>query len=182
MFHRAGWLIRDTQATGKRRMWSEIGAMALDPITGANRFASGDASRVSDKPSEFVPSSLSGVAAAGVLWRGTQASAFTAAGDPFLEVDAYYGDTNVGRSNTPYDAFWIRMRFGGGSSFSEARVRGRLTDSPSARASLTFPWYRATTTTTTTPTRPVRRQSTLRSVPRARCRDGQTSGFWDGAG
>ena len=130
MFHRTGWLIRNTRATGKRRLWSEIGALAVDPITGANRFASGDASRVTDKPSEFVPSSLSGVAAAGVLWRGSQSSAFTAAGDPFFEVDAYYGDANVGRSRTPYDAFWLRMRFGGGSSFSEARVRGRLFGQP----------------------------------------------------
>ena len=26
MFHRTGWLIRNTHATGKRRLWSEIGA------------------------------------------------------------------------------------------------------------------------------------------------------------
>ena len=32
MFHRTGWLIRNTQATGKRRLWSEIGALAVDPI------------------------------------------------------------------------------------------------------------------------------------------------------
>jgi hypothetical protein len=138
VFHRTGWLIRNTQATGKRRLWSEIGATALDPITGANRFASGDASRVTDKPSEFVPSSLSGVAAAGVLWRGTQESAFTAAGDPFLEVDAYYGDTNVGESRTPYDAFWMRMRFGGGSAVSEARLRGRLYGRPIGKGPLQF--------------------------------------------
>jgi len=130
MFHRAGWLIRNTRATGKQRLWSEIGATALDPITGLNRFASGDASRVSEKPSDLVPSSLSGVASAGMLWRGSQSSAFTEAGDPFVEVDAYYGDANVGRSRTPYDAFWLRMRFGGGSAFSEARVRGRLYGQP----------------------------------------------------
>lgn len=130
MFHRTAWLIRNTRATGKQRLWSEIGAAALDPITGANRFASGDASRVTDKPAEFIPSSLTGVTATGVLWRGTQASAFTTAGDPFLEVDAYSGDVNVGSSRTPYDAFWVRMRFGGGSAFSEARVRGRLYGKP----------------------------------------------------
>jgi len=138
MFHRAGWLIRDTQATGKGRLWSEIGATALDPITGLNRFMSGDSSRVSEKPSDLVPSSLGGVASAGVLWRGSQSSAFTAAGDPFLEVDGYYGDTNVGRSRTPYDAFWVRMRFGGGSTFSEARVRGRLYGRPLGSGALQF--------------------------------------------
>ena len=138
MFHRAGWLIRDTKATGKRRLWSEIGATVLDPITGANRFASGDASRVTDQPPEFVPSSLSGVGSAGLLWRGSQANAFTAPADPFFEVDAYYGDTNVGRSRTPYDAFWLRMRFGGGSAFSEARVRGRLYGRPIGTSPLQF--------------------------------------------
>jgi len=138
MLHRTGWLIRNTHATGKRRLWSEIGAAAVDPITGLNRFTSGDASRVTDTPPEFVPSSLGGVASAGVLWRGTQSSAFTAAGDPFLELDAYYGDTNTGRSRTPYDAFWMRLRFGGGSAFSEARVRGRLFGQPIAKGALQF--------------------------------------------
>src|SRR6185436_5573719 len=119
-------------------LMSEIGAMALDPVTGYNRFRTGDASRVADKPSDLVPSSLGGVASAGVLWRGSQSSAFTATGDPFLEVDAYYGDTNTGRSRTPYDAFWLRMRFGGGSAFSEARVRGRLFGQPLRRGGLQF--------------------------------------------
>jgi hypothetical protein len=138
MFHRAGWLIRNTEATGKPRLWSEIGATALDPITGLNRFVSGDASRVSAKPPEFIPSSLGGVASAGVLWRGSQSSAFTAAGEPFLEMDLYYGDTNTGRSREPYDAFWLRMRFGGGSAFSEARVRGRLYGRPIHNGPLQF--------------------------------------------
>ena len=61
MFHRAGWLVRNTRATGRGRLWSEIGAMALDPVTGANRFITGDASRVTDKPADFVPSSLGGI-------------------------------------------------------------------------------------------------------------------------
>ena len=138
MFHRTAWLIRNPHATGKRRLWSEIGATAIDPITGLNRFRSGDASRVTDRPSDLAPSSLGGVASAGMLWRGSQASAFTAAPDPFLELDAYYGDTNVGRSRTPYDAFWMRMRFGGGSAFSEARVRGRLFGQPLRRGAFQF--------------------------------------------
>jgi hypothetical protein len=138
MLHRTGWLIRNTHATGKKRLWSEIGATALDPITGLNRFVSGDASRVTDKPPDFVPSSLGGVAAAGVLWRGSQSSAFTAAGDPFVEFDGYYGDTNEGRSRTPYDAFGLRLRFGGGSTFSEAAVRGRLFGQPIAKGKLQF--------------------------------------------
>jgi hypothetical protein len=126
MFHRAAWLIRDTRATGRGRMWREIGATAVDPITGVNRFLRGDASRVVDKPQDMVPSSLAAFLSAGVLWRGTESSAFQSSGKPFLEVDSLYGDYTSGRSRIPYDAFAVRLRFGGGSAFSEARVRGRL--------------------------------------------------------
>jgi hypothetical protein len=63
---------------------------------------------------------------AGALWRGTESSAFDAAGQAFLELDGIYGDIERGRSRMPYDAFTVRLRFGGGSGFSEARVRGRL--------------------------------------------------------
>ena len=80
---------------------------------------------MTDKPPELVPASLGGVVSAGALWRGSQSSAFSEPADPFLEADVYYGDVNNGRSRTPYDSFWIRTRFGGGSSFSEARA-GKL--------------------------------------------------------
>jgi hypothetical protein len=130
MFHRAAWLVRNTRATGRGRLWSEIGATALDPITGVNRFMRGDSSRVTDKPADMVPSNLTATGALGVLWRGTEGNAFTASGQPFLEVDAIYGDPVTGHSRTPYDAFAVRLRFGGGSAFSEARVRGRLFGKP----------------------------------------------------
>ena len=31
MFHRTAWLVRDTRATGRGRLWREIGATVLDP-------------------------------------------------------------------------------------------------------------------------------------------------------
>jgi len=138
MFHRTAWLVRNTRATGRGRLWSEIGATALDPITGVNRFMRGDASRVTDKPADMVPSNLTASGALGVLWRGTEGNAFTAAGQPFLEVDAIYGDPLTGHSRTPYDAFAVRLRFGGGSAFSEARVRGRLLGQPFKNDKLQF--------------------------------------------
>jgi hypothetical protein len=85
---------------------------------------------VTDKPADMVPSNLTAFAAAGVLWRGTEDNAFTASAQPFLEVDAVYGDPDKGHSRTPYDAFAMRLRFGGGSGLSEARVRGRLLGQP----------------------------------------------------
>jgi hypothetical protein len=130
MFHRTAWLVRNTHATGRGRLWSEIGATALDPITGVNRFLRDDSSLVSEKPEEFVPSSLNAFAAMGVLWHGTEGSSFDAAGQPFFEVNAIYGKPDQGKSRTPYDAFGVRLRFGGGATFSEAKVRGRLPVKP----------------------------------------------------
>ena len=138
MFHRAGWLVRNTRATGRGRLWSEIGAMALDPVTGANRFITGDASRVTEKPKSLVPSSLGGIMAAGVLWRGSETRAIDAKGQPFLEMDLLYGDPKTGRSLTPYEAFAVRLRFGGGAGFSEARVRGRLAGMPIKNSNFQF--------------------------------------------
>ena len=130
MFHRTAWLVRDTRATGRGRLWREIGSTVLDPITGLNRFLRGDASRVTGKPADMVPSNLTAFGAAGALWRGTEDNAFTASGQPFLEVDAVYGDPEKGHSRTAYDAFTMRLRFGGGSALSEARVHGRLLGQP----------------------------------------------------
>jgi hypothetical protein len=132
MFHRVAWLIRNTHATGHGRLWSEIGATALDPVTGANRFLTGDASRTADKPADLVPSGIGGFFSAGVLWRGTNAEWIESAGKPFLEMDLLYGDPTTGRSRTPYDAFTVRLRFGGGGGLSEAKVRGRLLGEPFA--------------------------------------------------
>ena len=133
MFHRAAWLVRDTRATGRGRLMKEIAATAIDPVTGAKRFLSGDSSRVSEKPADMVPSTLGGLASAGALWRGSNTGAFDSAGKPFLELDLLYGDPTTGRSRTPYDAFGVLLRFGGGGAFSEAKVRGRLLGQPFQR-------------------------------------------------
>jgi hypothetical protein len=139
MFHRTAWLMRNTRATGRGRMWSEIAATAVDPVGGYNNFVRGDAGRVYDKPADMVPSSLGAVASLGALWRGQQNGSISgASGQAFLEMDLLYGDTRSGRTRTPYDAFGVRLRFGGGSSFSEARVRGRLLGEPLSSDKLHF--------------------------------------------
>ena len=78
----------------------------------------------------MVPSTLSGFTSAGVLWRGSETRAIDETGQPFLEMDLLYGEPRTGHSRTPYDAFTVRLRFGGGAAFSEARVRGRLMGQP----------------------------------------------------
>ncbi len=130
MAHRAGWLIRDTRVTGRARLWREIAAAAVDPLSGLNRVVSGDVSRVSEKPAHFVPSSQGGFVSSGVLWRGASAESDESGADPFLQIDLLYGDTERGRSHTPYEAFNVRLTAGGGGAISEARVRGRLLGMP----------------------------------------------------
>lgn len=138
MFHRAAWLIRDTRATGKRRLWSELAATVVDPVTGANRFLSGDASRVGDAPGELQPSTLGGFVAAGVLWRGTDERAINTTGKPLVEVDLLYGDPTEGKSRTAFDAFVVKLALGGGSAVSEGRIRGRLFGQPMQNDRLQF--------------------------------------------
>ena len=137
MFHRTAWLVRNTHATGRSRMWSEIGATALDPMSGLMRYMSGDAGRVVDKPADMVPSSLTAVASFGTLWRGSNTEAVEPNTYGFFETDLLYGDVLKDESQTPYDAFAVRLSFGGGSAFSEARVRGRLYSKQLKRTLLT---------------------------------------------
>jgi hypothetical protein len=126
MFHRAAWLVRDTHATGRSRLWKEIGAAAIDPMTGYNRFRSGDASRVTDTPADLIPSSLGSDTFAGVAWRGSNSNDVPSTTSALVEMDLLYGNLEKGHSHTPYDAFGVRLAFGGGAGISEARVRGRL--------------------------------------------------------
>ena len=138
MFHRTAWLVRNTQLSGKARLWNEIAATAIDPVTGANRFISGDASRVGEKPREMTPSSLGTVAAAGATWRGSNNQSVESETRPYFELDVLYGDPTTGRSRTPYDAFAVRMTFGGGGPVSEAQVRGRLFGHPLKDGAIQF--------------------------------------------
>ena len=143
VLHRTAWLVRDPRKSGSARLWSEIGATVVDPVTGYNRFRTGDAARLTDKPPDMVPSALGGFGSAGVLWRGTEHEPFEGSGQPFVEVDLFYGDLLQGRSRTPYDAFAMTMRFGGGGGVSEARLAGRLVGQPLGNGRLQFNFAQA---------------------------------------
>ena len=138
VFYRTGWLVRDTRATGRGRLWREIAATAIDPLTGLNRFMSGDASRQTGTPAELVPSSLGGLFSVGVLWQGSNTRAVESTGRPYLDLDLLYGNLTTGRSRTPYDAFFVNLRLGGGSGISRAQVRGRLVGQSLGRAQFTI--------------------------------------------
>jgi hypothetical protein len=127
MFHRAGWLLRDTTKTGKERRRGELLAMLADPITGANRFLNGDAHRVSDNPPDLKPETKVGDFEAGVQFNGEiNERALNSAGKPFLGIRLGYNDVFTSPYKVPYDAFNVALRMGGGSGISEATVRGRL--------------------------------------------------------
>ena len=131
MFHRAAWLVRDTHATGRGRMWKEIGATALDPITGVNRFITATLARRRQASRHGAVELCEPRASAGVLWRGIERRRVqTRAGSRSSRWTPCTAIRSAGRSRTPYDAFGVRLRFGGGSAFSEARVRGRLLGQP----------------------------------------------------
>src|SRR5262245_15524828 len=126
MFHRTAWLIRDTSKTGKPRMGSELFARMFDPMSGFNRFTTGDADKVMPKPAEMVPSQLGMFGSVGALWHGDENGGFSSSAvDPFMEVDLYYGSFKAAQK-VPYDAFAVRLGFGGGQILSETRVRGRI--------------------------------------------------------
>ena len=128
---------------------------------------------MTDKPADMVPSNLTAFGAAGVLWRGTEDNAFTASAQPFVEVDAVYGDPDKGHSRTPYDAFAMKLRFGGGSGLSEARVRGRLLGQPLKDERSSSVSCRVTTSRKTTPTPPDPNPSRAHSGSHRTCRPRQ---------
>jgi hypothetical protein len=127
IFHRAGWLIRDARESGGARMRGEIIAMLVDPIAGANRFMSGDASRVSENPPGLKPPFVTGDFDVGVQWNGQpNQRVVKSTGEPFVGLRLGYADIFSTPFKTPYDAFGVSLLIGGGSPISEASVRGRL--------------------------------------------------------
>ena len=122
--HRVAWLVRDPER-GRDARWREIGATAIDPLTGLNRFTSGDANRVMGPPPEVAPSGLSGFVSAGVLWRGEDGRAVDASGQPFVDFDFNYGDLTSGaarrRSTRSSSASeWVAARASAGRSSAVA--------------------------------------------------------------
>jgi hypothetical protein len=130
VLHRTAWLVRNTTTTGKRRMTQEIVATVIDPLTGATRFITGDASRVVEKPPAMVPSSLGLRTSVGGVWQGSNIRSATATSRPFLDVEVQYGDIRTGSTRVPYEAFTLEATVGGGSALSEAVARGRFYGKP----------------------------------------------------
>jgi len=126
MTHRVAWLIRDPSKDGWARTWRELLAMGIDPVTGLNRYATGEAGRKTEKPETFRPSVLTASTEVGMLWRGEDTSLDEAPAFGYAQLGLGYGTLLSGHSKTPFDAFRMDIRLGGGDPISEATVRGRL--------------------------------------------------------
>ncbi len=136
VLHRTAWLVRDPRASGRRRMTTEIAAMVIDPVTGGLRFASGDATRLSDKPAEMVPSALGGIFAGGVLWRGTDTARLQRHG-PTLSRDGFVLRRPDHRSQPDAVRRLCASSFGSAAAERSARRerKGACSDSPFERQS-----------------------------------------------
>jgi hypothetical protein len=106
MFRRVAILIRDNEATGKGRVWREIGAAPLDVVGGFNRVVRGEAWRVAPNPPDRRPNTLGLRIDAGVRLfdegSGPDDETTTTA---FGELRFDYGDMLDPAARQPYDAF-----------------------------------------------------------------------------
>jgi hypothetical protein len=60
------------------------------------------------------------------MWQGASLHDVQSSIRPYFEGDMLYGDLRSGRSKLPYEAFAVRVAFGGGNPISQVGVRGRL--------------------------------------------------------
>ena len=105
MFHRAAWLVRDTHATGRGRLWNEIGATVdrsghgREPVHHGRFLAASWTS-----PPTWCRRSSRPTCRSARCGAATPSRAFEAAGQPFLEVDCCTATARAdaaGRRTTP---------------------------------------------------------------------------------
>jgi hypothetical protein len=130
VMHRVGWLIRDPTATGGSRRWKELLATAIDPMGGLQRFTSGDAKRVSEKPTSLIPASVTTRIRAGALWQGRNARQVEAAAVPFVDMEMDYGSIRTGRDTVPFGAFEVTFQSRGSNALAGLAARGRFLGRP----------------------------------------------------
>jgi hypothetical protein len=129
-FHRLGAMIRDNEATGARRTWTEIAALPLDPIGGFNRLIRGEWSEVGPNPPEHRPEALTlnvGVGARVMADSGFVDADDTQSFSPTFRLDLRYGDPFVTPYEDPFDVFRLRATVSpGAGGLDEVRSIGRL--------------------------------------------------------
>ena len=112
------------------RLASEIAATAIDPITGVNRFITGDAHAFREAAEYGAVAIWADIRRWARSGEAPNTRAFASFWRAFPRDGLALWRPARGPHRTPYDAFAVRLRFGGGAEFSEARVRGRLIGQP----------------------------------------------------
>lgn len=132
--HRIAWLVRDPRQTGRSRLWREIGATVIDPIGGLNRFGWGEALRPGEKPPTCQPSRAMAEVQFGLSWpEGDLRVEGSPPKNVFGSFALDYGALERGPTESPFDAFSMAVRVGGGATVSAAFIRGRLASRPLGR-------------------------------------------------
>lgn len=132
--YRLSSTILDNQATGAKRVWTEIGAAALNPVRGFNRLVTGRIGKVYENPTnpyDHLPPHLSNVLAVGVRSvrdSGNLESKHTAA---FFDVDFQFGSVFQLERNKPFDFFvmGLQVNFRDKQAIGRWQIRGSLTKS-----------------------------------------------------
>ncbi len=133
--HRVGAAIVDNTATGRERLWREVGAFLVNPVGEFNRLVSGRARRVFENPSnpnDWRPQRLDLQTAIGARVIGEGASiVHDANAYGFLELDLLYGDAFV-RNRRPFDRFdaAMQLNFGEKTRLGRMIIRGDLWSKP----------------------------------------------------
>ena len=133
--HRVGAAIVDNTATGRERLWREVGAFLVNPVGEFNRLVSGRAERVFENPSnpnDWRPQRLDLQTTVGARVIGEGASLTHDANMyGFLELDLRYGDA-FAPSRRPFDRFDAAMQLNLGDKTRLGRmlIRGDLWSKP----------------------------------------------------
>jgi hypothetical protein len=133
--HRVGAAIVDNTATGRERLWREVGAFVVNPVGQFNRLVSGRASRVFENPSnpsDWRPHRLDLQTTVGARVIGEDASLIHDANAyGFLELELRYGDA-FAPSRRPFDRFdaAMQLNFGDKTRLGRMLIRGDLWSKP----------------------------------------------------
>ena len=133
--------ILDNQATGKTRVFREIGAFLVDPVRGFNRLISGDAKRRAanpEDPQDWRPPHETNFVAAGWRQIKEEATATLADGEKDISratdhtatvlIEHEYGNVFENPRRKPFDYidFIAEFNIGGTFSLENVQIRGNL--------------------------------------------------------
>ncbi len=125
--HRAATMVRDNEARGVSRAFSEFGGFLIDPVGGFSRAVRGEWSKYGPNPENRFPDSYGSAIRIGfrAVAEGRLANAEKATG--FFEFQANYGDP-MAPIDDPFDAFMINLQLNGddASTIGLFQVHGTL--------------------------------------------------------